>query len=178
MYVKKNIHPGPKRRSIMDRFMEKVSVPKIVSHCWIWNGKKDRKGYGLMYAYRENGKPFNTGAHRIAWSLFRGKIEPGKIICHHCDVPDCVNPAHLFMGTYKDNVDDMDNKGRRVSCRCPGEKNGGCKTNQEIVLKIKDDYKSGKYSQEQIGSFYGLKQSQISRIIRGKSWKHLLPNGG
>lgn len=177
MYIKKNIPPGPKRRPIMDRFMENVSVPKIASNCWIWTGKKDRKGYGLMHAYRENGEPFNTGAHRISWSLFRGKIEPGKIICHHCDIPVCVNPAHLFIGTHKDNVDDMYKKGRRVVSGFPGEKNSGCKITEEIVKKIRDDYSSKKYSQEQIGSFYGLKQSQISRIIRGESWKHLLLGG-
>lgn len=178
MYIKKNIPPGPKRRPIMDRFMEKVTIPKCKTHCWKWMGKKDRKGYGLMYAYRDNGKSFSTGAHRLAWSLFRGPIPNGKIVCHHCDVPDCVNPAHLFLGTFKDNVDDMDRKGRRKPGGAPGELNAQCKINTDVVKNIRADYESGKYSQEQIAGFYGLGQTHVSRIIRGESWKHISGGGG
>lgn len=173
MYVKKNIPPGPKRQDSLKRFMKYVSIPEDKSLCWKWNGKKDRKGYGQFYHYKEDGKPYRPGAHRVAYMLLKSPIDHGKIVCHKCDVPDCVNPAHLFIGTYKDNVADMDSKGRRVAGGAKGEENKQHKVSAMQVLEIRRIYSEEKYSQEQIASFYGLRQTQVSRIIRGESWKHL-----
>lgn len=174
MYIKKNIPPGPKRQDPLKRFMKNVFIPEDKSQCWEWTGKKDRKGYGQFYFYRENGKFYRPGAHRVSYILLKGPVEDGKCVCHHCDVPSCVNPAHLFVGTYKDNVADMDRKGRRVTSGLIGENNHRCKISTNTVIEIRKLYAEGKYSQDQIGSFYGLKQSQVSRIIRGESWKSLI----
>ncbi len=73
------------------------------SVCWPWVGKISPAGYGYYRGKR---------AHRIAWELYNGKIPDGKIICHSCDNPRCVNPAHLFCGTQYDNIHDGMRKGR------------------------------------------------------------------
>lgn len=73
--------------------------------CWLWTGALGgRGGYGRFDADR---------AHRVAYELVVGPIPPGLFVCHHCDVPRCVRPDHLFVGTAKDNAQDRDRKGRR-----------------------------------------------------------------
>jgi hypothetical protein len=75
--------------------------------CWIWLGKCDRDGYG------------NNCKHRKAWQLFIGEIPRGMCVLHICDTPSCVNPAHLWLGTYLDNKIDCIRKRRDAR----GEKN-------------------------------------------------------
>lgn len=75
--------------------------------CVLWGGAKNPGGYGVM-AWRGPLKP----THRISWEIFNGPIPQGMLVLHRCDVPACVNIAHLFLGTPKDNMVDMVNKGR------------------------------------------------------------------
>jgi hypothetical protein len=75
--------------------------------CWIWQGAKMTKGYGVVHF---NGKLI--GAHRMAWILANGPIPEGKYVCHSCDVRTCVNPAHLWLGTAQSNNEDAWAKGR------------------------------------------------------------------
>jgi hypothetical protein len=73
------------------------------SGCWLWLGWVDYQGYG------RSGHVF---AHRRVYSLYRGVIPRGLCVCHHCDVPSCVNPGHMFLGTRSDNMQDSLKKGR------------------------------------------------------------------
>ena len=79
------------------------------SSCWLWQGRL-RHGYGAVWDVSGT-----AGAHRVAWILTHGPIPPGLCVCHRCDNPACVNPAHLFLGTHRDNVRDMVRKGRAVN---------------------------------------------------------------
>lgn len=75
--------------------------------CWIWNSKKNKAGYGLIKidgSYKR--------AHRVSYELFIGEIPDGLLVCHKCDVRECINPDHLFIGTHKENTQDMISKGR------------------------------------------------------------------
>jgi hypothetical protein len=76
------------------------------SGCWLWMGAKAR-GYGQFYL---NGR--NRKATHVAWLLTHGSIPEGKMACHTCDNPTCVNPAHIFWGTMSDNILDAVKKGR------------------------------------------------------------------
>jgi hypothetical protein len=78
--------------------------------CWIWLGMLNEKGYGRVRTAGKHGP--KTGAHRVVWEAYRGSIPHGLLVLHHCDVPCCVNPGHLFLGTQKDNMQDAARKGR------------------------------------------------------------------
>lgn len=97
---------------------------KRVGECIEWTGRRTSYGHGMLYAnvhqirdWSESGlTEFDRSpiyAHRVAFSLFHGPIPYRLVICHKCDNPPCFNPKHLFLGTYKDNVADSQNKGRR-----------------------------------------------------------------
>ena len=77
--------------------------------CWLWRGAPSgTMGYGQCYD--ERGR--RTYAHRISWRMAYGNIPIGLCVLHACDVPLCVNPNHLFLGTLADNCRDRDRKGR------------------------------------------------------------------
>lgn len=78
-----------------------------IGPCWIWNSSCFHNGYG-QYTLKRKG----YRAHRVAYEISHGKIPKNKIACHKCDNPACVNPQHLFLGSPKDNTDDMISKGR------------------------------------------------------------------
>lgn len=97
------------RKTLLERFNSKY-IPEPNSGCWLWIGGEHKFGYGVMGD--ENHK--STAAHRISYRLFNGEITDGLCVLHRCDVPQCVNPAHLFLGTKKDNTRDAMKKGRLV----------------------------------------------------------------
>jgi len=90
---------------------------KVGAGCWEWQASKTIKGYGRI---RWNSR--STRAHRIIFSLMVSEIGSAKLVCHTCDNPGCVNPDHLYLGTAKNNTDDMMRRGRCYSSNkthCP-----------------------------------------------------------
>ncbi len=80
--------------------------------CWLYTGSTATcGGYGALYCYEIKR---NIRAHRYSWEVHFGDIPKGMLVCHTCDVPACVNPAHLFLGTHQDNMRDMCRKGRKA----------------------------------------------------------------
>lgn len=79
--------------------------------CWRWTGGKTSSGYGAK-RLSLNGAHVSLLSHRMAWLIFNSDIPEGLVVCHKCDNRVCCNPAHLFLGTHKDNTQDMMRKGR------------------------------------------------------------------
>lgn len=102
------------RRSVEARFWENV-IPEPNSGCWLWTGYTDSRGYGRIWLGGRHS--VSTGVHRLSLKL-SGVLVPNELmVLHRCDVPCCVNPEHLFIGTQGDNIQDMINKNRHKSGR-------------------------------------------------------------
>lgn len=132
--------------------------------CWIWEGPKSIYGYGR---FTINYKTYR--AHRYSYELFRHKIPPRKCVLHRCDNRICVNPSHLFIGTYDDNNQDMKNKGRYAF----GERHGRSKLSIKEVKEIRKLVKTGRYSYPEIASGYKVGRDNIGRIARFDTWRGL-----
>ena len=91
----------------ISRFWSKVETNGSDSPCWEWQAARNAHGYGQ---FSVSGK--TRPAHRVSYVIAHGAIPDGYLICHHCDNPSCVRPAHLFAGTQSDNRRDCIRKGR------------------------------------------------------------------
>ena len=143
--------------TIEDRFWNKVSKTE---NCWNWTASiQGQNGYGYFRISKKEGC---TVAHRFSYELANGAIPSGMLVCHTCDNPLCVNPAHLFLGTHRDNALDREKKNRCSS-------HGTQKLNDEIAKEIK--YST--LSQSKLSVIHGVSRTTIANIQKGKAWKHV-----
>jgi len=147
--------------------------------CWIWIGRQSRcrASFTPYGAIKIAGRV--ARAHRVMWESTRGAIPPGMHVCHRCDVTLCVNPAHLFLGTSRDNMRDCASKGRLS--RKSGWRNGRSQGTLNPRAKLTDeDIRSIRSSAERspaLASRYRVNASWIRRIRLGAVWKHTMPAG-
>ena len=133
------------------------------SGCWLWNASVNQKGYGQF--------GWSTGksrlAHRAAWEIHFGPVPDGLCVLHKCDVPSCVNPNHLFLGTNADNKADCVAKGRQAFLR--GEMNPRAKLSEQNVRDIRVSNETA----TALAARYGLSIAAIAMARRGKNWRHI-----
>src|SRR3982750_3846437 len=99
-------------KDIYERFHSKYSINKE-TECWEWNERLNKDGYGWF----SNKDGRLLGAHKMSYVLFVSEETNGLYVCHKCDNRKCVNPEHLFLGTQKQNMDDMYNKCKRIRAK-------------------------------------------------------------
>ena len=148
---------SPPRIPVRDRILERV---KKDGECWIYTGSATRDGYGVLGV----GRGKQVRAHRAAYETFVAPIPAGMMVCHACDVPRCINPRHLFVGTPKQNSEDMVRKGRQPYQS--GECGPRAKLSNVDVFEILARRESGELLKG-IALRFGVSISRVSAIYRG-----------
>ena len=163
------------------------------SECWPWTGTTDRAGYGEIHLAGNK----RMRAHRLSYELHVGPLSASMVVCHRCDNPPCVNPAHLFLGTTLDNNRDRHAKGRDATgarsgwhthpeLRLFGDRNPSrlyperrprgsaharARIDEAAVVEIRRRYRRGLgvlLAQE-----FGISASRVCAIARGDGWSHV-----
>lgn len=138
------------------------TMPVTETGCIIWMRSTTRAGYGRVSG--ADGK--QVLAHRLSYKMKFGEIPAGKMVCHRCDTPSCVNPDHLFLGTAAQNMADMVRKKRSAS----GTRNAGSKFNGRDVTQIKAMLAGCNMTQQQIANKFNVHQTTISKIKLGLTY--------
>lgn len=163
MHIKRRV-----KGTMRERFMQQVFVAP--NGCWLWMGGLGAGGYAH---FNHGGKTLL--AHRVSLEMKLGRpIKKTLHALHNCpdgDNPMCVNPDHLREGTHAENMREMFAKGRK---RCFGENTRTAKLTETQVLQIRARA-NGALTNKELGIEYGVSRDAIYLILRGKTWKHLLP---
>lgn len=143
--------------------------------CWPWLGFKTEKGYGMFSGLAKELKTQRT--NRIAWMLSNVvRATNGLMVCHSCDNPPCCNPAHLFLGTHTDNMQDALKKGR-LSCLRPGgvpePKSGAEHSCARLSPSQVEEIRSlhGVESATATARRFGISRGNVWMIQTNKTWK-------
>jgi len=141
------------------------------SGCWLFTGRLNRDGYGQ---YGVSGIRTRM-AHRLAWIELRGAIPSGAVLMHTCDVPNCVNPDHLRIGTPRQNQMDKVAKGRHAI----GSGNGLAILNEAAAADIRARYRpqtrpgAGDGNVKALAAEYGVCLHVVWKIVKRQLWKHV-----
>lgn len=146
----------------MERFTSKTLVDPATG-CWEWQGFIQPHGYGTFWW---NGR--SRAAHRASWEIYHGSIPEGMLVLHRCDNPPCVNPDHLFLGTNKDNSEDMVAKGRSTH----GSKQWCSKLDEETVASLRSRFLAGE-SAASLARELGLHRSTVARAVTARRWRRV-----
>ena len=169
----------------LERFFAKVNKTDT---CWLWTACLNfPNGYGLFSIPKQHGKSITS--HRLSYIIHKGEIPEGMLVCHTCDVKQCVNPDHLFVGSYADNNHDCIAKGRQGYHGCPGEKNGKARLKVEQVLEIRRRYddamkndifwsekKRHRRAVSRLQADFDATYNMIYHIVKRTNWKGVEPS--
>lgn len=130
--------------------------------CWNWTAAVNTYGYGCFWWNKKQHQ-----SHRVSWFIAYG-THPADCLLHICDNPKCVNPSHLKEGSQVDNMADKKHKRRQAF----GEKMAASKLTESDVLDIYKKHAEGQ-SLASLGREYGVSDTAISHVVKGKNWSHL-----
>lgn len=151
-------------KALIERFEAKYLIDAATG-CWLWTASTAGKGYGQI---KIPGTRRQIYAHQLSYLYHKGEIPDGMMVCHSCDTPRCVNPEHLFLGSSKDNLQDMKTKDRHLR----GERNTEAKLTEADVLQMYKLHAAG-WSTYRLAAKFGIGQMTAWRIVNGQRWVHL-----
>lgn len=141
------------------RFLSKINKTQ---NCWFWIAcLYSEKGYG---AFRLRGE--TKLAHRVSWELHCGSIPEGLWVLHKCDIKNCVNPDHLFLGTHRDNMQDAALKDRFER----GNRHHNAKLTLEQVSEIRSLCSTKRYTHRALASQFGVSRQAITDVVNFTKW--------
>lgn len=144
-------------RTLLERVNKFITKPSH-TNCWLWSGQIHPSfGYGML---RYNVRKWT--AHRATWTAYRGPIPRGMSVLHHCDVPNCVNPDHLYIGTQADNM--RDRKVRNRYTPYYGDENQATRIPEKYV----DEILQSNLPYAELAEIYGVTYAGIYFIKNGK----------
>ena len=157
--------------STIARFWTKVDV-REPDECWPWTAavRSTRCQYGVL---KVDGRV--ALAHRLSYEIANGEIPDGALVCHACDVPLCVNPAHLFAGSYRDNAVDALQKGRMTPVETrhqAGDENVNARLTDDTVRAIRADRAAG-MNLVPLAEKYAVGYSTVRDVVTGRTWAHV-----
>ena len=150
-----------KRKSITERLLSNIEIVPW-SGCWIWMASCYSGRYGVLSVGMKNKR-----AHRVSWETFKGPIPEGMKVLHQCDIPCCINPSHLFIGTDADNMKDRDAKERQ----CKGADHPHSKLTPESAKRLLEFRRT--HSLSETGKMFGVTRQRVWQLERGIKCKHL-----
>jgi HNH endonuclease len=145
--------------NVLQAEFESHIEPVPFAGCWYWVGanKGGHEPYGVFK---------KRLAHRVAYELYKGSLTPGLFVLHKCDMPSCVNPDHLYLGTQKQNIHDCIQRLRR------GNISGENHPSHRLTLQDVANIRADRRAQETIAREYGITQSHVSHLKHGDSWRN------
>lgn len=149
-----------------EKFLSYIIDSSDVDKCWIWKGTLNGTGYG-RFSDRLGRKML---AHRLAFWMFKLEHPGNKFVCHKCDTRKCVNPNHLFLGTAKENSEDMVSKGRQHK----GEDHTLATISSASIANMRALFMAGAPVRS-VAIGFGVRQSDVRRIARGITRRHDAP---
>jgi hypothetical protein len=166
---------GARRRSCFTKRNRRESITDLVSRikplpggCWFWIAGK-RQGYGIAKWFGKN-RP----VHSITKELESGVRPPGKIACHKCDNKWCVNPSHVYWGTYKSNTRDAVDRGRLRPLR--GEENPRSILTDSDVKQMRSRWGQAGVTRRSLALEFGVTPRTVRAVVsQGTHWTHIPP---
>lgn len=138
------------------------------NNCWnVVNRYSIKSGHSRFYY---NGKLWLT--HRLVYITYVfSQLSDSDVVMHKCDNGKCINPQHLTHGSQTENIQDMDNKGRRVPAI--GVRNTNAKLSEDDISKIREWYRIGFKNQYELANIFRVKQNTIFYIVSNRTWTHV-----
>lgn len=161
---------------VADRTVDERHVQRIIerlgerpeSGCWEWPGSRTWAGYGVVNAWNGGNNPVYV--HRVIGALLYGDLTHDQFVLHKCDNPPCCNPSHIWVGTNRENVADMDAKGRRVINPLIGSQHWNARLTEQEVASLRFRFLMGE-PRWQLAVTAGITAGHLNRILSRACWR-------
>lgn len=154
----------PLSQSDKDRFWRHVDKTSSPCGCWLWTGVPEKNGYCRFWLCNQN-----HSSHRVSFVLSGGEFKEGGYVLHNCQNRHCVNPAHLYSGTPKQNQDDR----KRDGTLCDGQSCHLAKLTESLVIKMRVMRAERGSSYEELGLLFGVSPDTAANTCKWRTWKNI-----